>query len=89
MKEYKDMLQEVITNKQGWVDHEEYVSNAMWFKENLKNIKNQYKGDIIIVHNHRVTFNSTDPKKVREMLRSHDSNQRNQSFTFYIDPFDG
>lgn len=87
MEEHKDMLQEVIANKQIWVNYEAYVSNAMWFKDNITKLKQQYKNNITIVYNHEVAFNSKDPQEVREKLRSYDQNQRNQSFTFYIDPF--
>jgi hypothetical protein len=87
MEEHKDMLQEVIANKQIWVNYEAYVSNAMWFKDNITKLKQQHKNNIIIVYNHKVTFNSKDPQEVRERLRSYDQNKRNQSFSFYIDPF--
>lgn len=85
-----DTIQEVINNKQGWINYDEYVSNAMWFKDNIaKTYVNQYKGNIVIIYNHKVVFNNKDPQKVREELQSYDQNKRNQSYTSYIDPFDG
>lgn len=79
-----DIIQEVISNKQGWVNGEKYMDNARWLKDNLEEVKEQYKGQAIVVRDLRVIFNSRDPRQVREKLRSFDPIQRNQSYIFYI-----
>ena len=79
-----DIIQEVISNKQGWVNGEKYMDNARWLKDHLEEVKEQYKGQAIVVRDLRVIFNSRDPRQVREKLRSFDPIQRNQSYIFYI-----
>ena len=84
MMEPVDIIQEVISNKQGWVNGEKYMDNARWLKDHLEEVKEQYKGQAIVVRDLRVIFNSRDPRQVREKLRSFDPIQRNQSYIFYI-----
>ena len=79
-----DIIQEVINNKQGWANEEKYIDNAMWLNDNREEVKRQYKGKVIVVGDRGVVFNSKDPKKIREKLRSFDPIQRNQLYIFYI-----
>lgn len=84
MVEPVDIIQEVISNKQGWTNGEKYMDNARWLKDNLREVREQYKGQAIVVRDKGVIFNSRDPGEVREKLRSLEPIQRNQSYIFYI-----
>lgn len=84
MIEPVDIIQEVINDKKGWENSQKYIDNAMWLKEHLEEVKRDYKGQVVVVRDRKVIFNSKEPSVVRNELRSATPIQRNQSYIFYI-----
>ena len=76
------VIEKALNNNKTWDDHEAYRLNAQWLGDNLGNIREQYRGKIVVVLNKRIVFSDEDTEKVRAKVRSLPN--PNQSYIRYI-----
>ena len=76
------VIEKALNNDKTWDDHEAYRTNAEWLEHNLESIKEQHRGQVVVVLDRQIVFSDQDTSKVREKIRSLPN--RNQAYIRYI-----
>nr|CBH36798.1 hypothetical protein BSM_02750 [uncultured archaeon] len=78
------LINEVFNKKEIWRNYSEYLRNIDWVKENFETIKDEHRGEVVVILDKKVKFSDDNIEKVREDIRSLNPEQLNQSYIRYI-----